>query len=288
MQRPVAEDAGWCFEIADGPNSGATVMLAPGRYRLGSSADNDIVLADPAVAPEHAAMELAGDRASISVLAPGIQMQRRKLDQGRNYKLTSGAVITLGATRVRFAGPPGLSHRHKTGKLAMCVTALAVACGGAAYYFAAPTAVGAAQSEQSADGPSSTMTLARAAADLQAHLAATRAAPDVRVTVADGVVLATGTILPAEHSAWLDAQKWFDTHLGGRFALADHVGSPAAAELPKLDVAAVSMAPVPNVITRDGEHYTVGTVLQGGWYIARIAANAIILRSGTHEIRIDL
>jgi hypothetical protein len=288
MQRPVAEDAGWRFEIADGPNSGATVTLAPGRYRLGSGADNDIVLADPAVALEHAAMELAGDRASISVLAPGMQLQRRKLDQGRNYKLTPGIVITLGATRLRVAGPSALSQRRKTGKLAICVAALAVACTSAAYYLAAPTAVRATQSEQSASGSNSTMTLAQAAADLRTHLAATRVAPDVQITAADGVVLATGTILPTERPAWLDAQKWFDTHLGGRFALADHVGTPAAAELPKLDVAAVSMAPVPNVITRDGQHYTVGAVLQGGWSIAHISANAVILRSGAHEIRIDL
>jgi hypothetical protein len=288
VQHRVAEEAGWRFEICDGPNLGAIVTLAPGRYRLGSDALNDIVLADASVAPEQAVMELTRDRASITAFAPGVQLRQRRLDNGRHYMLKPGIVITLGATRVRVTAPPGLSQRHWSGNLALCVATVAAACTGAAYYFGAPTAVGATPPGQPATASASTMTLAQAATDFRAHLADMHVAPDVQVTESDGIVLATGTIMPQDRTAWLDAEKWFDGHLGGRFALADHVGTPTTEELPKLDVAAVSMAPVPNVITRDGEHYTVGAVLRDGWSIDRIAPDAVTLRSGAREIRVNL
>jgi hypothetical protein len=288
MQHLAANDGGWRFEIAAGPNSGANVILAPGRYRLGSDAGNDIVLADPDVASQHAAMELAHDRASITVLAPGVLMQRRRLDRGRQYPLKPGTILTLGTTRLRVSFPPGLPRRYRGGNIAMCVAALAAACTGAAYYVAAPVAIGTVRASQPVIGSASMTMLTRAAADFRAHLADTQVAPDVQVTASDGIVLATGTILPADRPAWLDAEKWFDAHLGGHIALADRVGTAGPAELPKLDVAAVSMAPVPNVMTRDGEHYTVGAVLQNGWRIDRIAPNSIILRNGAREMHVTL
>ena len=51
---------------------------------------------------------------------------------------------------------------------------------------------------------------------------------------------------------------------------------------------AVSMAPVPNVVTHDGQRYTVGAVLHDGWCIDSITPNDVILRSGQREIRIGL
>jgi hypothetical protein len=288
MQDPTAETAGWRLEIADGPNAGATVTLVPGRYRFGSGTVNEIVLADPAITAEHATMEFASDRASIIAHAEGVQLRRRHLDSGRRYNLRPGAVVTLGGTRMRLAGPPSMARERRGGRLMTCLIALVVACTGGAYEVSAPRAVGASQTASDRPSTASGMTLERSAIMFRTHLADAHVASGITLRAGDAVVLATGTILPADRAAWLDARKWFDRHLGGQYALSDRVDVVPSAELPTLDVAAVSMMPVPNVITRDGEHYTVGAVLPNGWSIAGIAANAITLRSGDHQIRIDL
>jgi hypothetical protein len=288
MQHLVANDAVWRFKIAGGPNSGASVALAPGRYRLGSDAANDIVLADPDVSPSHAVLDLASDRAGITALAPGVVLQRRRLGTGRTTALKCGTVVTLGATRLLVGGPGGLARRHRKVPGSICVALAGLVGAGAAYHGATPVAVGAAQADPPAASGTSSVTLARAAADFREHLTSARLASGVQVSASDGVVLATGSILPQDRTGWLDAEKWFDGHLGGRYALADRVRTEVPSELPKLEVAAVSMAPVPNVITRDGQHYTIGAVLQNGWCIDRITPNDIILRSGAREIHITL
>jgi type III secretion protein D len=288
MQHMVADDAVWRFEIADGPNAGATAVLAPGRYRLGSDAANEIVLADPGVSPSHAVLDIGHERADITPLAPGILVQRRRLHAGRPSPLKCGAVVTLGATRLRVAGPRTAPWPHRAMPVTLCLVVLGLAGAGAAYHGATPSAVGAMPDDQLPGGSGTAMTLARAVADFRAHLAGTTLLPGLRIAGADGLVLAAGSVLPQDRGNWLEAQKWFDTHLGSRYALADQVNVATPAELPKLDVAAVSMAPVPNVITRDGQHYTVGAVLRDGWSIARITPENIILRSGGREIRITL
>jgi hypothetical protein len=189
---------------------------------------------------------------------------------------------------MRFAGPPGITRGYRNGLLAAGLAVLVIACTLGAYEVSAPRAMGDSQTAPDRPSPASGMTLAGAVATFRSHLADAHAAPDVTLRAADGAVLATGTILPPDRPAWLDAQKWFDRHLGGQYALATQVDIVPPAELPALDVAAVSMRPVPSVITRDGERYMVGAVLPGGWSIADIAADAVILRGGAREIRIGL
>jgi hypothetical protein len=191
----------------------------------------------------------------------------------------------LGATRLRVSGPAG-STRHISATI--CLTLLGLACAAAAYAGATPVAAESLQTEQPPARSSPSGTLIRAADDFRAHLTDAHIASDLHVSASDGAVLAAGTILPQDRAAWLDAQKWFDSHLGGHYALANRVSVATPAELPQLEVAAVSMAPVPNVITHDGQRYTVGAVLHDGWCIDSITPNDVILRSGQREIRIGL
>lgn len=288
MQQAVADDNLWGFEIADGPNAGASVTLAPGRYRLGSDAANDIVLADPAVSPSHAVLDLASGRAGITALAPGVMVQRRRLPSGASGALAPGAVVTVGTTRLRFAGPSVAAPRHGFLSVAISLVLAALVGAGAAYRYAAPVAGAAVMGDAPAGRPAGAATLNAAATAFRSHVAATGFASGVQITAADGVVVATGSILPQDRPAWLAAQQWFDARFGSRYALADRVGVATPGDMPDLQVAAVAMAPVPNVITRDGQHYTVGAVLQGGWSIDRITPRAITLRSGGREIRIAL
>jgi len=287
MPQMVASVPVWRFEVADGPNAGASVTLAPGRYRLGSAADNDIVLADPAVSASHAMLELAPGRAGITALAPGVILQRRRLRTGGSRPLTSGTLVTLGTTRLHFSGPAGEARSHGVVPIMICLALVSLVGTGIAYKIAAPEAVSAEAADPPALQPGSATTLASAVAAFQAHLVG-KALGGVQVSAADGMVLTTGSILPQDRRIWLDAEKWFDARLGDRFALADRVRVMASAELPDVQVAAVAMAPVPNVITRDGQRYMEGAVLQDGWSIDRITPHEITLRSGGRKIRITL
>ena len=110
----------------------------------------------------------------------------------------------------------------------------------------------------------------------------------VHVAQSEGAVLASGAILPADAPAWHTAQAWFDHRYGGRVALIGHPDVALEASMPTLDVAAVSFAPVASVITRDGERYTTGAVLPGGWTIVGIAANAVTLRGHGRDVQVTL
>jgi Inner membrane component of T3SS, cytoplasmic domain/Inner membrane component of T3SS, periplasmic domain len=287
MPQMVASASIWRFEVADGPNAGASVTLAPGRYRLGSAADNDIVLADPAVSASHAMLELAPGRAGITALAPGVMLQRRRLRTGGSRPLTSGTLVTLGTTRMHFSGPTGEARSHGLVPITICLALVSLLGTGIAYRIATPEAVSAEPADPSPAQPGGATTLVNAVTAFRAHLIG-KELGGVEVSAADGMVLATGTILPQDRRIWLDAEKWFDARLGDRYALADRVRVMASAELPDLQVAAVAMAPVPNVITPDGQRYMAGAVLRDGWSIDHITPHEITLRSGARKIRITL
>jgi hypothetical protein len=278
----------WRIEIADGPNVGARVALTAGRHRLGCDPGNDIVLADPAIASEQAAMEIGTDGATFMALAPGAAMQRRRLQVGRRHILQTGAEIRLGRTLLRVVGPSA-PHRQASPWTAGAAALLAGVSGAfVAYWLSAPVMSANGHDPAIPSEPRGAVTAGGAATALQNHLVSAKLDGAVRVTAADGALAASGAVLPADRPAWLDTQKWFDGRFAGHIALIDHVGVAKDEDLPRLDLAAVSMMPVPNVVTRGGEHYTEGAVLQGGWLIASITPAGVTLRLGTRTMRITL
>jgi hypothetical protein len=294
MQQIAAEDDVWRLEIADGPNSGAVVSLAPGRYRLGSDTGDDIVLADREVAPSHAMLRLTADHADITALAGGIVLQRSALKTGQPKMLKRGAVLTIGGTRIRVAGTAATHRPQRRRLITACLALLGVMGAIAVYHGAVPATVGAtevgapATLAHSPPTPTQAVTLAQAVADFRHYLASTGLAQTVRINANGDVVVASGTIQPGDRGSWLDAQKWFDGHPSSRFALRDTVNVVGAVNPPQLAIAAVSMKPVPNIVTQDGQHLIAGAVLQDGWHIDRITLNDVILSRDGREVRIAL
>ena len=311
----------WRVEIASGPNAGAVVTLPAGRYRFGQHRDNDIVLADDAVAGCHAVIEIDGGMAVIEPLAPGAMVRRRLVPLGASRRLRPGADIVLGGTRLRLHGPDPRRPWARgpllaTGLAAIAATALAMAPARTAATppanllarnrsDAAAARAGVLQPDTPQPGEtqhgaagfgSSTRQNAdvvppapsHAADSLRARLAEAGLGNAVQVTAADGAVLAIGALLPGDRDRWLAAQMWFDAANQGRVALVDKVGVARAENLPHLDVGAVSAGAVPFVITGSGERYTEGSVLEGGWSIAHIGADRVTLRNGARTMDITL
>lgn len=289
MQQPAADEGAWRLEIADGPNAGAVVSLAPGRYRLGSDTGDDIVLADQEVAASHAVLELTADKAGITPMAGDIVLQRNALKAGQPKILKRGAVVTIGGTRIRVTASEA-TPRPQGRRLITTGLVLAGLVGAAlVYHGAAPARVDPATEAHAAErGMAAPTTLAQAVADFRDHLASTGLAGKVDLSALGGVVLARGDLRAGELDSWLDAHKWFDSHLGNRFALKDTVRAADSVQPPQLAIAAVSMEPVPNVVTQDGQRLVEGAVLADGWKIDRITLSDVILRRGGHEVRIAL
>ncbi len=288
MQQTAANGGTWRLEVAGGPNSGAIVSLAPGRYRLGSDTGDDIVLADRHVVPSHAVLQLTADQADITPLAGAIVVQRSTLKTGQAKVLKRGAVMTIGGTRIRVATTEAIQRRQGRTLITACLALLGVAGAAAVYHTAVPVTVGATEAGSPATSVRSPLNLAQAVADFRHYLTSAGLADTVRISASDGVVVASGDIQARDRGPWLDAQKWFDGHVSSQFALRNSVSVAEPASLPALSVAAVSMEPVPNVVTQDGQRFVVGAVLQDGWRIDRITLNDVILRRGGREVRIAL
>ncbi len=300
----------WTVEIATGANAGALVALPPGRHRFGQHRDNDVVLADAGVAPRHGVLEIAAGSAFFESLAPGVRLRDRPLAEGARRPLRDGAEIMLGGTCLRLRGPsrrrPGWMRLPalSAGLAATAAAALAMApvhpatpqvlasadavAIGAAFLSHDAAMPGGAQPTSAARPMPAAPSAAEAGRSLRAQLAESGLGDAVKVTAADGAVLATGALLPGDRDRWLATQMWFDAANGGRVALIDKVGVARAEDLPHLDIRAASVGAVPFVVTGSGDRYTEGSVLPGGWMIAHIGADRVTLRNGARSMDITL
>lgn len=304
MTRPAtAMGERWCLEIATGPNAGAAVPLAAGQYRLGADRDNDIVLADSAVAGQQAVLTVDLDSATLDALATGAQWRGSPLPAGSCNTLYSGAEILVGATTLRLHGPRS-GRRSRLLSVAVPTALLALAA-------LLPTGIseGPGVAHRSADPPrpavavqparalpppvrhavaSPAPTAPEAAGALQDHLLSMGLAGTIATSVAGNALVATGGVAPSARDRWVAAQMWFDGRFGGRITLIDRVGASVADTAPRFQVRAVSAGVVPYVITVSGERYTEGAVLDGGWVIAQISAERIVLHNGDRRLEVGL
>jgi len=190
----------------------------------------------------------------------------------------------LGTTRIVLHGPNNGADSRQAAPLAIFLAGTLSAVMAYAIFAPSPRPMRAPPGTAGA----APATFLQAAGALRDKLATMGLAGAIRTDAADNAVVATGAILASETQKWTEAQSWFDGRYGGTVPLVTRIGR-ADTDMPLLDVAAVAMLPVPVVIARDGQHYTEGAVIDGGWTIARIAMDAITLRqSNGHTVRITL
>jgi uncharacterized lipoprotein YmbA len=279
----------WRLEVMAGPNEGAVVMLAPGTYRLGSGSSSDIVLADNTIDSEHLEFDIAQAGARVTALVAGGRCQQRSLIPGRTQHMRGDGEIVIGETRLRLHSP-SVPERN----IQRCVIPAYAAIGAAGLLSATFAFMGLTPSSpahaarEAGQSRAATPTALVASAAFADRLHTLGLQSEITTRASDGTVLATGAILGSEQTQWTQAQSWFDGRYGGRVTLVSHVGRAASSAEPMLDIAAVSMLPVPCVITREGDRYTEGAVIAGTWTIAHIAGDSVTLRQGTREMKVTL
>lgn len=99
----MAESKDWIVKILSGPHQGAEVLLAPGRMRVGSDADCDLVLHDVLIAPHHFALVLEAGGLRLEALDGPVHVGGKRLTQG-GVSVPPFAFITAGTTHL-VAGP---------------------------------------------------------------------------------------------------------------------------------------------------------------------------------------
>jgi type III secretion protein D len=149
----------------------------------------------------------------------------------------------------------------------------------------APVAVQPRQAQGAAAQPKPTED---AIAALRIRLAADGLGAALQVAQEQGAVVVAGSILATDRERWQETHAWFDGRFGANTALLDRVKFSATEDRPQLEIRAVSMSPVPYVITASGDRYMTGAVLQGGWRIARIAPDCVVLQRDGREIDVTL
>ena len=274
----------WRIEIANGPNAGAVVPLASGRYRVGLDPGNDIVLADREIAAEQATFEIGPGGVRLTALAPGAALRRRSLCPGTSTTIGAGSEVRIGSTVLRLDGP----RRRTAGglRLAWIAGALIACSTGAGYVFATPHNARATAQTGEVSAPGAT-TLAAAIDALRQRLRASALTGGIAIVERQGTLVASGGIAPDQLTDWNRTQQWFDAAFGRQFALLDRVRAQISAS-PDLALAAVSTLPIPVAIGRDGARYTEGAVLDGGWIIAHITTRAVTLCRNGQIIRMTL
>jgi hypothetical protein len=280
--------AGWRIEILAGPHAGAVLPLPSGAFRLGGGAEDDLVLADPGARPGHALLTLGSDGEARLAAGAEVTAGGRRVAAGGEKRLATGSEIALGATRLRLTGPA--RAKRPRGWLRPA----ALAAGGAAllaagFVWLQPTNSAAVAVPVPQSAPPARMASrdpATAAAALQARM--DEAGLPLTAEPAGGAVRVAGVLPPGAEPRWAALRNWYDGAHGAGPALLVHLGAAIPAELPRLAVRAVSLAPIPFVIAADGERYGEGAVLPGGWVLDAITPERLTFRRGDRTVTTDL
>ena len=94
------------LRVFAGPNAGAEMRLSVGDWMVGTGAEADILLAEPALVAAHLRIGVTAGEVRATALAPGVLLQGRELPVGEPVPLPARAPIAIGASVLAF-GPPG-------------------------------------------------------------------------------------------------------------------------------------------------------------------------------------
>lgn len=126
------------LRVRAGVHRDAVVALRPGRWRIGSSLDDDVVLRDAGVQPGHLELDVAADAIAFSALADGWSLGGEPVRVGSPVTASAmprgddGAAIDLAIGEVRLEIVWTAAQRARRGVAASRFTPRAVRWGAAA------------------------------------------------------------------------------------------------------------------------------------------------------------
>ena len=279
-----ASERGWTIAVTDGPNKGAAVPLDGDQFTIGAGLSNDIVIADGAMAPQQAVVSVDDHGATLESLAPGLTIDGKDMVPGAPVAVIDGTVLRAGDTVFTVSGP---ARPRSRAVWLLAIPAALIATGvGALGGLASPGRTPPPPIDApraAADAPP----VARAAAELSERVRANGLGEQIRVEAAGGAVVAEGALGGPDLARWSENQVWFDSRYKGSVPLVNRVREAAPDERPDLQLRAVSTGQVPYLITRSGDRYVEGAVVNG-WTIEQIAADKVVLSRGGRRVELGL
>jgi Inner membrane component of T3SS, cytoplasmic domain/Inner membrane component of T3SS, periplasmic domain len=287
---------GVVFEVVGGLHDGVRVMLESGTYRIGCTAEADIVLRDPGVMPGHAVLGVQRGNIRLEAIGEDVGVGTRTVMKGHGCRLRLPLQLSIGEASLR------LSHveTRSAGRSRLAIAGIAVVSVCAVALIAlgflreegmagvgptpapvAPTRVASSdpaaglpapehdEREQIADAAM----LERIRQELTAHIKDAKIRT-IRVAVADGGVAVSGILGARDRTSWSDVQFWFDQTYRGHVALTTNF---TESKPPNLQLRAVWFGEHPYVITAQGQHFNKGAILDDGWTIQEIGEDHLML-----------
>lgn len=289
--------AGPAVAVVNGCHAGASFQLLDKVYRIGSTAEADIVLADPGIVPDHATIRIG--RGSMKVEARGGDIDiagHGLLPGGYGRVVRLPAEISLGGATLRITDGrmPPLSHAVQFARraasnplhLAGMVLALVLAAALPPVLMDRGRSPGGEPAGRT-DGvaPPMRSTPAEAAEQLRSRLAAADLA-GLQVAVDGNRVVVAGMVPEKKMPAWTETRSWFDATYAPNPLLVSQVTTSDSFPIQGLRLRAVWFGDTPYVVTGDGRKHHEGAVVEGGWRIERIDREAITFAREGNVVRL--
>jgi hypothetical protein len=284
------------INVLSGLHQGASQGVSAGMVRIGGGEGADLVLADDGMATVHAELEIARGHVLLRALQAGVTLgDARPMAAGEAVRTALPARFCVAGVHMSCEGPP---PRRAAWRRPATTTAVFLAVAGLVFTqsvqvpamigIQAPAAQATPeppprQAEAIPRGPHPAPTAATAASMLQGQLA-TAGLPGIQVAPQGSLVVASGTIPPADAARWQAVRETFDRATGGRLPLRNAV--QARADRPvTLSLDSVWTGNFPNIVI-GGAKYLEGSVLPNGWTLERIDTGKLHLRRGDQQVTV--
>jgi hypothetical protein len=272
------------FEVLAGVHRGAVLTLdETADYRIGCSPQDDIVLSDPGVVPEHAVLRIESAAVRIDATGGEVGLEQKSIPLGHGSRVRLPVEFALGEARLRISRPgaaPALRGAIAIASAAICLavvfTAVSLGWPRAVQMNGAQAKTDAIDAHGPGANSKASATAQQAVRELDARLRAANI-DTLQVNAVDGRLVASGTLIKQQVVEWAAIRQWFDQTYGGSVVLSDNVTADNGPAMPTLQLQAIWYGDHPYIIAAHGERYYQGAVLDNGWIVRQIGEHHLLL-----------
>lgn len=288
----------FAVSVLEGSHAGATLELAPGKYRFGRSHDADVVLTDAGLAPLHFSIELARRGAAVTSMEGPVSLDGYAAASSKSHaRLQFPFEVAVDGVRLRVDGPETATLEQtafrwidrcqawiKEQNRAPMIAALAII---PISVFALGT--GQTDAEQQPQAKAAVvaepdMPIGKAVDLLRTKALDAGLPPQLEIAPAGDAIAVRGTLLESELATWQQVRQEFDAKFGNKYAFDSRINTGDATGRPQLDLQAIWSGSPAYVITSTGERLVEGDRLADGWTIEKIESRRVILSNGDQRM----
>lgn len=300
------------LRVVGGLHKGVCVALEGDSYSLGSTANEDIVLRDAGVKPQHAVLRIVGQDVRVEAMGGDLTVGGELLLVGHGCRLRMPVDILIGEASLhlsRNGDSTSLIAKHVQPAIAQIVKRPMIAASGVLFCALVAT-VASNGVQQSTDEHITKLNLNEvqtAALVSEQHVNDSGALPPgqseplngtsiehakaklsemlqaagiltLNVEALDGQLLVNGRISEEQELAWLATQRWFDETYAGKAIVLTSQVAIGGGSTPDLRLGAIWYGERPYVVLDDGLQYYEGANLGSGWVVQKITEDRLILK----------